>query len=50
MGRASQKFDRQLFTLKLSELSRQMQVHRKQNKRRGAAASELLCGGDSLGC
>jgi hypothetical protein len=26
MGRASQKFDRQLFTLKLSELSRQMQI------------------------
>jgi hypothetical protein len=26
MGRASQKFDRQLFTLKLAELSRQMQI------------------------
>jgi hypothetical protein len=26
MGRASQKFDRQLFTLKLSELSHQMQI------------------------
>ena len=36
MGRASQEFDRQLFTLKLSELSRQMQIESVKSDRAAA--------------
>jgi len=36
MGRASQEFDRQLFTLKLSELSRQMQMESVKSDRAAA--------------
>ena len=39
MGRASQKFDRQLFTLKLAELSRQMQIKSAASDRKAVVAS-----------
>jgi hypothetical protein len=40
MGRASQEFDRQLFTLKMAELSRQMQIESVRSDREAAGGSQ----------
>lgn len=47
MGRASQEFDRQLFTLKLSELSQQMQIKSVASDRK-AGAEVRKTGGSQL--
>ena len=41
MGRASQEFDRQLFNLKLSELSHQMQIRSAVSDRKAAVSQDI---------